>query len=100
MLATPENLRQAVENNTDMTKLLFNHWHLSNPMIQPILKLVLQAYWNEIEQAVTNVPKIYSILASANPENRKILETPQARKYLNRQCEQLYGELYRIAWLE
>ena len=96
-LATPENLKQAVENNTDLTKLMFNHYHLH--ILTPILKLVLQAYWNEIEESITNVPKIYSILAE-NPENKKILDTPQARKYLNQQMEKLYNTLYHIAWVE
>jgi len=98
-IATPENLKKAVEENLNLTKLMFNHYHLGNNLIQPILKLAIQAYWNEIEETITNVPKIYSILAE-NPENKKILDTPQARKYLNQQMEELYSTLYSIAWVE
>lgn len=96
-LIKPENLEAAVKNNVELTTVLFNHCHLSNPLIFPLFKLAVKLYWNEIEEYLTNVPKIYSLLAQ-NPSNTPILEKPETKKYLNTQITKLYQTLYMLAW--
>jgi len=95
---TPQRLKEAIEGDLDLTELAFNHMHLSNPMVLPILKIFGRVYWREIEDYLSDAQRIYSILIE-KPEYRSILDNPRARKYLNRQLEKLYNEFYRVIWL-
>jgi len=54
-------------------------------------------YWGEVEGLLTDVSRVYGLLAS-NPESRRILDTPRGRSYLNRQVKRLYEVLYELAW--
>jgi len=93
----PENLKTAVENNLDLTTLLFNHYHLHSNIIFPLFKFVARAYWDKIEEYLCDVPKIYRIL-SQNPDNIQILERTETKKYLNEQITKLYQTLYILVW--
>jgi len=92
-----ENLEKAVTQNIDITSTIYNRYALTNPAILPLFKAVMRLYWPEFEEAITNVPRIYATLMK-NPENRQILQTPQAIRYLNEQCEKFYTYTYHVVW--
>jgi len=97
---TKENLEWAIRENVDLITLAFNHYHLGNPMIKPLFKLVLKVYWNPIEEYLTDVNKIYAVIVKNKPDCKEILDTPEGRDYLNRLVDAAYNYLYELAWGE
>jgi hypothetical protein len=94
---TPENLQTAISQNLDLTNLIYNHYGLLTPQILPLFRAAMRLYWDIFEEAVTNVPRLRQALMK-NPKCRQILQTPEAIKYINEQCERLYTVTYNIVW--
>ncbi|MEM2549851.1 MAG: hypothetical protein QW689_05460 [Nitrososphaerota archaeon] len=94
---TPENLQAAIEQNMDITSAIYNHYGLTHPVILPVFRAAMRLYWREFEEFITNVPRLYQLLAK-DPRNRPILETDRAKQYLNQQCENFYLTTYQIVW--
>jgi len=94
---TPENLKRAVEEDIDPPTLLFNHYHLSHPIVYPLAQFVFKCFWDEIEYFITSVPRIYKLFIR-NPSNKPILDTTKGRKYLNKICKRSYAHLYNFTW--
>jgi hypothetical protein len=92
-----ENLETAVAENVDLTAVIFNHFGLNNPNILPLFKTVMRAYWDIFEQAVTDVPRLYTMLKK-KLGNDPILMAPETINYLNTQAEHLYSVFYALVW--
>jgi len=82
-------------------RLIFNHLHeyIESPILRPIIRTVLKAYWQDIEAYLTDVKKIYNLLWQ-NPKLRPILQKPEAIRYLNYCVAQSYVALYEFVWYD
>ncbi|MEM1522258.1 MAG: hypothetical protein QXU69_04490 [Thermofilaceae archaeon] len=94
---SPEGLRRAIEEGLDVVSLIYNHYGLASPALLPLFRAVMRMYWREFEEVATDVEKVYRIL-SKRPELREVLESEEAKRYLNKQVENLYRTTYRLVW--
>jgi len=94
---TPENLKEAISRNIDLTSLIYDTYGLTSPDVLPIFRTVMRMYWDEFEEVVTNVPRLFKALMM-NPGCKGILDTPQGINYLNEQCEKIYKYTYHLVW--
>lgn len=97
-LLTPEALEYGIKNDVDPRVVVFNHFKLGNRYIRPIARFFIRAYWKEISAVLSDVRKVYEILAT-DPRRKKILDTPEGRNYLNNVCFYMLQELWRYAFL-
>jgi len=83
----------------DPSRLILNHFHqyIDNPVLNPIIRIVLKAYWQDIEAYLTDVRKIYALLWQ-NPKLRPILVRREAIEYLNYAVSVSYKRLYEWIW--
>ena len=95
-----EDFVRAMKSGFSPARLLFNHFHcyITNPVLRPLLQMVFRAYWKEIEYYLTNVQRVYDLLWE-NPELRDVLQTPEAKRYLNYWVAQAYVAMYEFTWL-
>ena len=89
-----------MRENLDPSRLILNHLHeyIDNPALNPIIRTVLKAYWQDIEAYLTDVRKVYNILQQ-NPKLRPILAKREAIEYLNNAVTVSYKRLYEWVWL-
>jgi len=93
-----EEVKKAIESDLSLVKLAFNHWHLSHPLIKPFARFILRVYFNELYYTLSNVPFVYEELIKNNPKLKEVLDTPEGRAWLNKQCESLRNALYNYVW--
>jgi len=95
----PEDFENAMRNKWDPSRLILNHFHniIEQPRIKPLVQFSLKLYWNEIEENLTDVRKIFNILCK-NEKLKKILKKKEARRYLNFACAGAYYRLYKWVW--
>lgn len=93
----PEDVIRALEGQTSLVKLCFNHWRLAHPSVKPLAKAVLQTNYRELEKLLTDVPEVFQIL-SENHQIFTVLNTPRGRAWLNQQCRDLYTAVYVYCW--
>lgn len=94
-----EDVSIAIRDNVSLVKLCFNEWHLSHGMVKPFAKIIVKSNFKDVEDLLTDVPKVYEIL-SENPKILPLLNTMQGRIWLNKQCKDLYTALYMYAWTD
>ena len=94
---TPENLQYAIDNQTDPATLFGNHFKLNNFFVRPPAKIVFRAYWKELEPLLTDARKLYRILAKDHAK-KKMLDTPEGRRYLNLCVRRFYKWVYSYTW--
>lgn len=91
-----EDLENAIGNNLDLVKLLFNHYHLSESHIRFAARPILKFWWDSIEETLTK-PQI--VLDNIEKEELKeILLTEEGINWLNKQSEALYSAFYNYLW--
>lgn len=93
----PNEVKNAIVNDIDLVKILFNHFHLSHPAVKRFAVPLLRNYWDQIEGFLKDINKIKSVL-SLNEEVKKILWTPEGLKWLKKQQRKLYDALYFYTW--
>jgi len=96
-LITPEQVREAVQNNVRADQVIFQHLHLMHPLVKPLAKSLFQIFWNSVSHYLTDATELYSILA-ANPEIKKVLDTPAGRRWMDQCCIYGYVFLYNYVW--
>ena len=93
-------LEYAVKNNSDPWAAVVQKYHLDDPRIAPLARLLLRVYWNGrggIEESLTDVRKVYNRLAR-NSANREILRRPETVRWLNNAVIWAYDQVYRFTW--
>ena len=95
----PEDFLRAMKGGFSPARLIFNHFHeyIENPVLRPIVQTIFKAYWNDIEEYLTDVRKVYNLLWE-NPKLRPILIKPEAKRYLNYAVAQAYVTIYEFTW--
>jgi hypothetical protein len=95
-----KDFENAMKNNLDPSRLILNELHtiIERKGVKPLLQIVLRSYWNDIEDILTDVQKVYNLLC-LNPELREILKRDEAKRYLNYGVASLYKRLYEWIWL-
>jgi len=96
----PEDFEEAMRSKFDPSRLILNHFHsiIEQPKVKPLVQLCLKMYWNEIEDYLTDVRKVYDLLC-CNPDLRRLLQKKEARRYLNYACASSYKRLYEWVWM-
>ena len=94
---TPDRLSQAVSQNADLVALFSNHFHLSHPVINPLARLAFRVFWNDIDRLLSRVQNVYDAL-TRNPWNKRLLDTPEGRRYLNEQVRRFAYWIWTFAW--
>jgi len=94
-----EDFLNAMKSNYDPSKLILNHFHtvIERPEVKPLVQFALKLYWQDIEEYLTNVQKIYDLLC-LNPELREVLKKPETKRYLNYAVASAYVRLYEWVW--
>jgi len=77
---TPELLEEYIRDWHDPLELT-NYMNLENPIVKPFAKLILKKYWERAEYILTDPWELYNQIAK-DPEKKKIIDTPQGRKWL------------------
>ena len=96
----PEQVREAIARNIDLSEVIFQHFRLNEYAVKPVATFFLRTHWDELEPYLTNVKKIMSIISENNKEAERLLKTPAGRKWLNWNVKHLYETLYYYAWGE
>ncbi len=99
----PSQIETAIEEDQSLKPVLYNHFHLNQPQVRQLSIRVLRSRWEQIEEYLTSVPRILGMIVSESDKPQEmldVLDTPQGREWLNRRVEELYNELYRLAWEE
>jgi predicted RNA-binding Zn-ribbon protein involved in translation (DUF1610 family) len=86
----PEDLERAAKEGYNPIKDLVERFHLANPAVRMGAAVLLKSNWEEIEQYLTNVPKLIQLFLENRPELKGILEKPEVRRYLNVVCAYCY----------
>jgi len=97
----PEWLKFAIENDIDVYDYLFYNLfkdYTQTPEWQGLIRLISRKFWHVIEKYISNANLLYQIL-SLNPENKKLLDTPKGREWLNRTVVSAYQKFYQFVWL-
>ncbi len=92
----PEHLKTAIEKNIDPFDFLISKIQ-DNPYLLGVTKFALKKFWKIIVKYLQ--PKILYNILSQNPENKKLLDTPEGRRWLNEMCKKVYDKLYYWVWL-
>jgi len=97
----PEDFVSAMKGGFSPARLIFNHFHsyVQNPVLRPLIQTIFKAYWDVAEYYLTDVKKVYDLLWE-NPKLRNILQTPEAKRYLNYAVAASYVALYEFVWLD
>ena len=93
----PEWVKEAIQKDLDLVPLIFNHYHLSDPKVKPMARLVLQKFWADLEKYLTNANEILKAF-SDNKEIVKILASEEGIIWLNKQVTKLYDAFYYYVW--
>lgn len=91
------HLQQAVDTDADLIRVFSNHFHMEHSLVRPIARFILRAYWHELSDTITNVPKLYNLIADT-PEKRQVMNNPKARLWLNRRVGEFYAWIYDYCW--
>ncbi len=86
-------MKKVVEKNEDIVTPIINY---INKLGAPA-KIGIAWFWDEIEEYLTDVPKIYNTIIEYRPDLKEIFDTPQGRKWLNETVKRLYNELWKIS---
>lgn len=97
---SPRDLERAVRDREDPLRIVFNHWHLSNPSVARLARPVLKLFWSDLEYYLTDVSRVYEAIVSERPEAREVLDTPEGRRYLNYCVSRMYSAFYDYVWRE
>lgn len=92
-----KNLTQAIDEELDILTLALNHYGLSHSRITPLFNFTMKMFWNEVENYLTDVSKVFDVLCR-KPKCASILDTERGRDYLNRCCKSAYDQLYDFVW--
>jgi len=97
-LITPTQVEEAVKNNVQVVYLLFNHLHLTHPLVKPLARKLFQIFWSSVSHYLTDAQKLYVILGH-NPKIAETLTTPAGRTWVDSCCINGYVVLYNFVWL-
>lgn len=93
---TPDMLEEAVRDWRDPLELA-EYLNLENSLIKVVAKLILKRYWERVEYTLTNPWELYNQI-SKDPEKKKIMDTPQGRKWLTYVRTRCYDYYYNYTW--
>ena len=88
-------LKKAVEQNSDISELIYNS--AIDFLSSRIPKFILRTYWHEIEPYLTDVEKLKSVLAKRE-DLREIIEHPNFDLWLYNILNKVYPKLYDWVW--
>lgn len=93
---TPELLEEYVREWRDPLELA-KYMNLENPIVKPFAKWILKKYWERAEYILTDPWELYNQIAT-DPEKKKIMDTPQGRKWLTYVRTRCYDYYFNYTW--
>lgn len=96
----PGDVRWAINNHFDPWLSVVDKFHLGEEGVYPLAVFFLRPYYREIEGYLTRPRKILKLIASKNPKNAQVLDTPEGRRFLNEMCARGYNSLRLYLWPE
>lgn len=93
----PKDVKWSIENNISLVKIVFNHFHLSHPIIKKIVQPILKYYWENIENFIKNKKRLEQLL-SINKELKQVLSSKKGKKWIVMQQKELYDAFYYYTW--
>lgn len=91
---TPEILQYWIKNDVNLIPESVRKLYFENPLVRPIFKEVVKKYFHLIEPYFKSPEKAVEKLVEYHPENKDILESEEARKYIEEQAREIY-ELFQ-----
>ena len=96
---SPDLLKRYVDTDTSLVDLLDSY--LTSPPLRRLVAAQLRAHWGKVEPLLTDATRAREEIARRKPELRDLLYNDEKTiRWLNRQVEELYRYLYRLAWQE
>lgn|GEM_PF-3400401 len=86
-------MKRVVERNEDIVTPIINYIN----KLGDFAKIGIAWFWDEIEEYLTDVPKVYQTIVENRPDLKEIFDTPQGRIWLNNTVKRLYNELWQIS---
>jgi len=95
-----EDFVSAMRHGFSPARLIFNEFHayIQHPVLRPIIQAIFKAYWDIVEYYLTDVRRVYELLCE-NERLRRVLESEEAKRYLNYATAASYVALYEFTWL-
>lgn len=87
---TPEVLELWVSNNINLLPETTKKLYFEHPMIKPVFKTLVGRHWPLIQHYLGHPDRAVEKLVEYHPENRTILESQEARRYLEKQIKNAY----------
>ena len=85
-------MEKVVNNNVDIVTPIVDYIN----KLGDFAKIGIAWFWDEIEEYLTDVPKVYETIVTNRPDLKEIFDTPQGRMWLNSTIKRLYNELWKI----
>lgn len=84
-----------VENNEPLLPLLFD---LVKNHLQRVSKFALRIFWKDIEKYLTNARLVADLIIQERPDLKDILYSPEGRRWLIKNLQEIYDFLYDYTW--
>lgn len=86
-------IEKAVRENIDLVEYVKTTLYLDDPEVREAIVPILRIIWSDIEEYLTDVPKVRDMLCR-DPVSRRVLSTKEGIHWLNTNIKKLYEFLY------
>lgn len=93
---TPDLLESAILEWQDPLGLA-DYLHLENRFVKFFVRTLLKEHWERVEHTLVDPWELYNQIAR-DPEKKKLLDTPQGRKWLTYVRRRCYNYYYDYTW--
>lgn len=93
---TPELLERAILEWQDPLALA-EYLHLENKFVKFFVRTLLKEHWDRVERTLVDPWELYKQIAK-DLEKKKLLDTPQGRKWLTYVRKRCYNYYYDYTW--
>lgn len=96
-----DDIKEMINKGVSPATILFNHLspYTKNPILKPLIRLVIRHYWNEIEKAIIDVKNIQETIIKTRPDLKDLFDNQKGRRWLNYATSTTYSELYKYTWV-
>ncbi|MBI4258220.1 MAG: hypothetical protein HY619_04620 [Thaumarchaeota archaeon] len=94
--ATPEVIRYWIREDIRLIPDTTRKLYFEHPLIRPIFKTLVKKHWQLIEQYLSKPDEVMEKMNELYPENKKILESEEARQHIKKELKEAYGLFYGL----
>lgn len=94
---TPEVIKYWVQNNVKLIPDTTRKLYFENRAIKPLFRKVVKNHWTLIDYYLGHPDRTYERLIEAHPDNMKILESEETKRYIEKEMKNGYSLFYKLA---